>query len=309
VELGDENGGIVLNISEGGLALHAVSEVIGDELPKLRFQFSQSQSWIETKGRITWRSDSKKAAGVEFIDLPGDARKQIQEWIAFTSDSGGIEGKIQSRGRSTRDEVAMPPPEMLREMRSPEHATAVRGSENRNQHPFLTFEAPVLAEDENAGGVSNNVGSKSIVGHPERIRRLALPLLAALSLLSAFAFLGHMLRKPGNNGSGREVPAPTSVPARSSESSAVPPVDLGPSLATPGYVLQVGALAHEEDADKLAASLRRRKLPAFVFKRGDSRLYHVVIGPYNFADSAAATKDLEQQGLEVIRTEWKPEAE
>jgi cell division septation protein DedD len=74
----------------------------------------------------------------------------------------------------------------------------------------------------------------------------------------------------------------------------------------PGYVLQVGALVREEDAEKLAESLRQKQFPAFVFKRDPSRLYHVVVGPYTKSDSVAIAKTLEQRGFEVIRTEWNP---
>jgi len=86
LELGEDNGGIVLNISQGGLALQAIAELIDDESPKMRFQLSQSQTWVEAKGRIAWRSDSKKAVGVEFIALPDEAREQIQAWIFLASD-------------------------------------------------------------------------------------------------------------------------------------------------------------------------------------------------------------------------------
>jgi hypothetical protein len=55
-ELSEDNGDIVLNISQGVLALRAVAELIDDELLKMRFQFSRSYTWIETEGRITWSS-------------------------------------------------------------------------------------------------------------------------------------------------------------------------------------------------------------------------------------------------------------
>ena len=89
-DLGEDNGGIVLNLSEGGLALETVGELLDDELLKMRFQISRSPAWIEARGRIIWRSDSGKTAGVEFIDLSPQARKQIQRWISLTSETGGF---------------------------------------------------------------------------------------------------------------------------------------------------------------------------------------------------------------------------
>jgi cell division septation protein DedD len=109
---------------------------------------------------------------------------------------------------------------------------------------------------------------------------------------------------------GAETPAAMTLPPNPTESGTVsqaPPADAGATLDTPGYVLQVGALVREEDAEKLAESLRQKQFPAFVFKRDPSRLYHVVVGPYNKSDSSAMAKTLEQRGFEVIRTEWNPE--
>jgi septal ring-binding cell division protein DamX len=78
VELGDTNEGVVLNISQTGLALWTTHELLDDELPRMRFQFAESEAWIEAKGRIKWRSDTNKTAGVEFVDLPAATRKQIE---------------------------------------------------------------------------------------------------------------------------------------------------------------------------------------------------------------------------------------
>jgi Gram-negative bacterial TonB protein C-terminal/PilZ domain len=82
IDLGDGNGGIVLNLSEGGLALQAVTSLMEDHLPRVRFQLSESRSWLETSGRITWTSESRKVVGIEFVNLPDTARNQIKEWIS-----------------------------------------------------------------------------------------------------------------------------------------------------------------------------------------------------------------------------------
>ena len=85
VELGDGNGGIALNISEGGMAVQAVMSLGGDDLPSVRVQLSHSKRQIEVKGRVAWTGDLRKLAGVEFVDVPDETRKQIREWIALES--------------------------------------------------------------------------------------------------------------------------------------------------------------------------------------------------------------------------------
>lgn len=85
IELGEDNGGMVLNISEGGLAVQAVGALIEDQLPEMRFQLSECRNCIETSGRIAWMSESKKVAGLEFVRLSDQARQQIRAWISSES--------------------------------------------------------------------------------------------------------------------------------------------------------------------------------------------------------------------------------
>jgi TonB family protein len=82
VALDEGNGGIILNISEGGFSVQAVTSLMDDLLPGVRFQLSESEAWVEANARITWASESRKLAGLEFVDLPEDTRGRIREWLA-----------------------------------------------------------------------------------------------------------------------------------------------------------------------------------------------------------------------------------
>lgn len=80
VVLSEGNCGRVLNISPHGLALQTHTELVGEEFP-FCFKFSPSLPWVEAKGRVAWRSDSKTVVGIEFIGLTDDVQKQIQTWM------------------------------------------------------------------------------------------------------------------------------------------------------------------------------------------------------------------------------------
>src|SRR5882672_5901627 len=83
VELGDTNSGTVLNISETGMAVAAADPlVVDDYLPRIRFQLPGSGQSIEISAQIVWLAESKKSAGIRFVDLTADARNQISNWIA-----------------------------------------------------------------------------------------------------------------------------------------------------------------------------------------------------------------------------------
>src|ERR1700675_4112621 len=92
VMFGDTNGGIVLNISETGMAV-AVADllVVGDYLPRIRIQLPSSSQSIEISAKIVWLAESKKAAGVRFVDLTADAHNHISNWIASEKPAPKIE--------------------------------------------------------------------------------------------------------------------------------------------------------------------------------------------------------------------------
>lgn len=90
VELDEGNGGIVLNVSEGGLSVQAFASLMDDVLPGVRFQLSESDGWIQANARITWTGQSRKLAGLEFVDLSEDARGRIKEWVIRESLPPGV---------------------------------------------------------------------------------------------------------------------------------------------------------------------------------------------------------------------------
>jgi TonB family protein len=83
VNFGDANGGIVLNMSETGMAVAAADLlVVSDYLPAISIQLPSSTRSFEISAEIVWLAESKKCAGIRFVDLPADARDQISNWIA-----------------------------------------------------------------------------------------------------------------------------------------------------------------------------------------------------------------------------------
>jgi len=107
VDLGPDNGGMVVNVSEGGLALTALAKLVGGELLHLRFQLPELQEWIEATGRITWLGESKREAGVKFEQLSADARTRIRSWLST------------QRGNEARREAPAPELDWLAALRSP----------------------------------------------------------------------------------------------------------------------------------------------------------------------------------------------
>src|ERR1700676_3766012 len=82
VELGADNGGILLNLGEGGFAVQSALAFQRAELGELRFQIPQLRSWLSARGRMVWISENKTVAGSQFLELPETARREIRKSVA-----------------------------------------------------------------------------------------------------------------------------------------------------------------------------------------------------------------------------------
>jgi TonB family protein len=83
VHLGESNGGIVLNISESGIAVQAAEALdSGEGLLAMRIEIPRSRKRLEVRGEIVWVGESRKEAGLRFVDLSEGALKRIRSWMA-----------------------------------------------------------------------------------------------------------------------------------------------------------------------------------------------------------------------------------
>ena len=89
VHLGESNGGIVLNISEGGIAVQAAEALDAGESPlAMRIEIPRSRKRLEVRGEIVWVGESRKEAGLRFVDLSEDALRRIRAWMAREESPG-----------------------------------------------------------------------------------------------------------------------------------------------------------------------------------------------------------------------------
>src|SRR5580704_16232238 len=89
VHLGESNGGIVLNVSEGGIAVQAAEALDAGESPlAMRIEIPRSRKRLEVRGEIVWVGESRKEAGLRFVDLSEDALRRIRAWMAREESPG-----------------------------------------------------------------------------------------------------------------------------------------------------------------------------------------------------------------------------
>jgi DedD protein len=101
--------------------------------------------------------------------------------------------------------------------------------------------------------------------------------------------------------------SPSAVPAisngkNSSRTANVSSKSMAPAQPPAGsYTVQVAALRREVDAHSVAATLQKKKFPAFVVAPQSDKYFHVQVGPYADQKSAeAAKKGLESAGFKAI---------
>jgi hypothetical protein len=73
------NGGILSNISEGGLCFHAVGPI--DQAKELRICFSADGHRIEANVELAWTDETQKTGGLRFNSLSPEIHEQIRNWI------------------------------------------------------------------------------------------------------------------------------------------------------------------------------------------------------------------------------------
>jgi Gram-negative bacterial TonB protein C-terminal/PilZ domain len=186
IEIGDNNGGIILNISEGGMAVASAQALVGNQTLLFRFQLPRSNETIETSGEINWIGETKKRAGVRFVDLPLAARDQIRKWID-SQTSGHANGDQKPNGSA----VSSPSPKIPQEFprrefvhqEVPHQKTTIAHNPPKSLNPFSSLLSSPLDEPEIDEAEPDNE-EKTAAGlntepPPERRSQRRLPMIAS----------------------------------------------------------------------------------------------------------------------------------
>jgi TonB family protein len=120
LDLGEGNGGIVLNVSETGLAIAVAQAMTDEQVVGMSFKLPQLDRTFQAEGEIVWRSESKKSAGVRFVNLEERDRVQIRNWIRAEI----VGAELQIPPREVAGPAALKPVLMM-----PSPRTAVRQAE------------------------------------------------------------------------------------------------------------------------------------------------------------------------------------
>jgi hypothetical protein len=83
LELGKENGGVMLNLSEQGCGFQAITPVKCGET-RFGFQINGGRR-IAGDGEIVWADEAGVMGGLRFLNLPVEAHREIRMWLEETN--------------------------------------------------------------------------------------------------------------------------------------------------------------------------------------------------------------------------------
>ncbi len=79
----------MLNVGESGIAVQAAEALdVNDGPLAMRIEIPRSRKRLEVTGEIVWVGESRKEAGLRFVDLSEDALKRIRSWMAREDSPG-----------------------------------------------------------------------------------------------------------------------------------------------------------------------------------------------------------------------------
>jgi cell division septation protein DedD len=299
VYLGESRGGLLFDFSEGGVAVDGLPPESRDPIISVAFSLPGGSGYVRASAEVVWTNDLGRRTGLRFVDLTETSLQPLREWISASSFASALPASekqavplaVVTRSISplilpnlqprTEEELAR-----LRTALNPVRSDRLR----RLRRRILVFSAVVIFAPAFVflGHVLANRGYKPQVSVPQLVARAATPSAKSLSKTV----------EPPSAAISPEAVSPAAVPSV--------PVPL--SFDNPGFVLQVGAMTHESNADVMRKSLQEKNFPVFAVRRGTDRFYKVCVGPYGDADAAAKVKgELEAQGFKAIVKHWSPD--
>ncbi len=148
VDLGEDNGGIVLNVSEAGIRIQAAAGL--EEGPiTIRLQLPGTRKRLEVNAEVVWVGKSRKEAGLRFVDLSEDAQWQIQKWMAREASPGGAleQEEIENEAEPARAETVLEEEVPTGAAFAARQDTPV-GDERAFDDEYRPEDEPVLSADE-----------------------------------------------------------------------------------------------------------------------------------------------------------------
>lgn len=110
VDLGCENGGFPINISEDGVAFQGILPLTKDQTVCVALKLPGIDGAVTATARIAWLNNSQKGGALQFIDLPQDSRILLGSWLSLQRQGGNPKEsrRVIASGVVTKDLPPVP---------------------------------------------------------------------------------------------------------------------------------------------------------------------------------------------------------
>lgn len=297
VRFNEQQGGLLFDISEGGLAFDGITPKNRNAPIHLNFHLPQTNTTFEARARMVWVDRWNHRIGVRFIDLPESSRRRLRGWLSTSvvSHTGRSQPEAPAPVAEQRLHVV---PSLLTNTAFPQAAPAEIRKPRRFDGlfwglVFLSTTLFLLALFMSRSQQPSEAHQAAPVNAPSAAGSESAPSLPAPQASST-------IQSPVVSTSPSPSPSPAAPAASNWQMPRLP--------ATSGnFILQVGAMSEESHAVELSADLARKNFQAFVRKRPGDRFFRVDVGPYSDEAAALAVQhQLETQGFSAILKSQPP---
>jgi hypothetical protein len=227
LQLEKDDGGTVLDVSEGGLRFETFAPV--HQNGPVHFWFSLNlRDRIEAWGELVWTTAAKKSGGLRFLIISEEARAEIREWLSRPSSQEvpGEEFLRRAMATNTAARIGASEPDAVARFVSkarPQHAAFLSGAEGAGVSGTLF---PNLRKVEASGEL---VPRHRYLSAKRRQLILGLLLGACISAAAAVSAIKYSNYHRENRSLGK---APAELSAQKSGGEALPSAPMGPSAAS-----------------------------------------------------------------------------
>ncbi len=89
-DLGPDNGGFPINVSENGMAFQGIRPLEKDLVVPIKFKLPGIDNSVNAMAQVVWLNDSGKGGGLRFIDLSDDCRRVINNWLFLKAQPASL---------------------------------------------------------------------------------------------------------------------------------------------------------------------------------------------------------------------------
>jgi len=290
VSLGKSRRGFLSDLSEGGMAFDGFLPQNPNEAVQLSFRLPDGCEVIEAMAEVVWTCDSRHRTGVRFIELADRTRRQLRHWLSARVFTLGVDDLENMPEQKAFEAIHNLPANMILQ--------TIGGEAQPDSH--------VSSPQEQTSGYDATYS-------------LGLA-LSVLVLCSAFVGLGYYLpnvvRGQEARVQTRLAESSTGLPAKKVDASIKPEAGTERNSTVPqtptgvtGFVLQLAAMTHRENAEALVETLRKKSFPAFVLARDGDPFYRVDVGPYpDDAYTRSVRDELKGGGFQAVLEKRLPAA-